>query len=446
MRHLLLLAFVLVVVACPVDALSEKLVFQGNPVPHYGFDVDDDPTHAPCPSPYGSEECIDFQRTEFVNDYLGKTLPNDKHAYRVRFWVFAGADSAQSKFRCMLSFKDGGATVEGKGDGHHTGAWGESIQAVFEENSLGWNVKLAEVSGENYQEIATGSEPRDSSAWRRYDLRANTDTGDVSLTNDAGTVMASAKLLHHQGKPITSQWYRGTGGNWYASNTYLRASGDSTAVYDQDPRPPIIGNLTQNPTYVSSGQSVKVSATIRDDWGLATAVLHSWTKAKDADTFTPAPDQAMQNTGTHYEATLSAHTDGVAVRYQIEATAVSGLKATSTTIEYEVGSSDPPKDLGGGSGFAGVSGDTLMVATIGFAILAVIGLVAGLFMQGVDKRRSANWVAAGLIGGAAWFGLAFILDDLAAFFTGPWGFPLVVILAIIAGVVMAARRKRGVKA
>ncbi|MCA1810817.1 MAG: hypothetical protein LC623_02265 [Halobacteriales archaeon] len=444
--RLLLIVLALVVAACPGDALSEKLVFQGNPVAHYGFDVDDDPTHAPCPSPYDSEECIDFQRTEFANDYLGKTLPNDKHAYRVRFWIFAGADFAQSKFRCMLSFKDGTATVEAKGDGHHTGAWGESVQVVFEENSVGWDVKLVEVSGENYQEIATGSEPRDSSAWRRYDLRANTDTGDVSLINDAGTVMASAKLLHHQGKAITSQWYRGTGGSWYTSNTYLRASGDSTAVYDQDPRPPIIGNLTQTPNLVAPGQAVKVSAVIRDDWGLATAVLHSWTKAKDADTFTPAADVAMQNLGAqHYEATLPPHTDGVVVRYQIEATAVSGLKATSTTIEYEVGSSDPPKDLGGGSGF-GATGNTFMVATIGFAILAAIGVVAGLFMQGVDKRQSANWVAAGLIAGAAWFGLAFILDDLAAFFTGPWGIPLAIIFAIIAGVVIAARRKRGVKA
>lgn len=447
MKRLALLALVLA--AAPAEALSEKLVFHGNPdaTGHYGFQVDDNPTHFTCPSPYSSESCIDFQRSAFGNDYLATSLPNEKHAYRVRFWLYAAPDQTQSKFRAMFSLTPGGATPAGEGDGDHTGAWGESVQAIFAENSVGYDIRLAEATGERLETLAIGAENRDSSAWRAYDFIVNTDTQDARLINDQGDAILQAKLLHHQDKAIESQWYRGTGGDWYyAANLYLRTGGDSTAVYDQDPRPPIISNLTQNPAFVSPAQTVKVSATIRDDWGSATAVLHSWVKDPAKDTFTPAADLGMQNVGAHYEATLPAHAAGAVVRYQVEATATSGLKATSTTIEYQVGSTDPPKDVGSGGAIGAFAANTLMVGATGFAVAVLVGVAGALLEETADKQRAAKWAMTWLVLGVVWLALCFAFDGLGKFFSGPWGVPLAVLALVLGVVVVVARRQNGVRA
>lgn len=428
---------VLLAVATSAQAINEKLVFQGaDSPPTFGFELYDHPGTRSCWPPYEAEPCIYIQDNAFYNDYLATKLHNEKHAYRVHFQIYADADGAQSKFRVVLSFVPGNVAKSIEGDGYATGAFGEAVGAVFAENPVGWDIQLIEVNQESYQEIATATEPRDSSAWRAYDFTANSDTGLIELRNDVGDVMASAHMMHHAGKPIESQWYRGTGGNWYSTaHMMLRVGGDSTAVYDQDPRPPVISNLTQTPSLVEPGQSVRVSATIRDDWGQATAVLHSWVNQK------PAPDVAMQSSGGTYTATLPGAPADAEVRYQVEATAVSGLKAVSTTIQYVVGSTQPPKDVGGGGALGSITSNEGGLAAVGFVLIAGVGLFAALFEQGVDKKRSATLATLGGVGGLAWVALVYSWATLTAFASGPWFVPGLLIAAILAAAILATRKR-----
>jgi hypothetical protein len=400
-------------------AVSEKLVFQGNETPPtYGFDLSDSPDTVTCPDPYDGEDCIFIDRASWSSDLLAKALANDKHAYRVRFWLYAEADDLQSVFRVTFSFKPGPATGEAVGDGDHLGAFGDSVQAIFEENSVGWDIHLAEVTEETLQELGVGVETRDSSQWRAYDFIVNTDTQQVKLQNEQGTTLVAAPLRNHEGSPIYSQWYRGHGGNWYgAAQTYLRLGGDSTRIYDQDPRPPVISNLTQNPRQVKPDESVQVTATIRDDWGQATAVLRSW--VNDAS----QADVAMTRQGTTYTATIPGHALDAEVDYYVEATAVSGLKARSDTIRYVVGSNEDPENLGGGSTTA-TSSRVLGAVAVGLAIF-VVGIILFLVLrQDPNSKRLAGpiLVAATILAGIAILvilNLAAIAEALASPFLWP---------------------------
>jgi hypothetical protein len=439
----LLLPALLILASAAAGSLSEKLVFQGNPTPpNYGFDLSDEPGHLECPDPYTDEDCIYANNGALGNDYLGETLAGDKHAYRVKFSLYAAADSAQSKFRCVLSFRVGPANADAEGDGYHTEAFGESVGVVFEENPVGWDIKLVEVEGESYQELAIGTESRTSSAWRSYDFIVDSDNQQAKLLNDQGSVVVSHELRHHEGKPIQSQWYRFTGGaSLFTAGMFLRVKADSTAIYDQDPRAPTITDLQQTPRLVAAGQEVKITATIRDDWGRATAVLRQWVNGQGG------PDLAMTYSGSTYTATLPGRANDAEVRYQVEATGVSGLKAVSDTIQYTVGSNEDPDNLGGGTGSGKLEPGLLGAVAISGA-LVVVGFILFIALREQDPRL-AKFILVGAAGLAiVAFPVILYLDAIAKALANPYLLPVLLMVAAVAAVaivVVRQGRRKGVE-
>jgi hypothetical protein len=394
-------------------ALTEKLVFQANQsAPAFGFQVFDDAESDTCRSPYTAETCISFFADAFTNQYLARSLAGEKHAYRIHFWIYAADDGAQAKLRVAFSLAPNSATTAMKGNGHDSGAWAESVQAIFWEEPVGWQVKLAQVHNGGYQELATISDARPSSAWQGFDFVVNTDTGQLRITNDLGNTVLSATMTEAKGRAIHSQWFRQTGGGFAGEWLWMRTK--TLQIYDQDPRAPIITELAQTPLRVFANQAVKVTANITDDWGSASAVLHTWINNEQG------ADVAMTHSGTRYEATLPGRPDGVEVRYQVEATAVSGLKAVSDTIRYVVGSEEDPDNLGGGS--LGAAEDLGFLGVGVFAIFVVGGLVL-TFLDMASKPNGAPkaylYAVGGMVLGLLWLAYIYNKPAIDDFLTSP---------------------------
>jgi len=370
MKRPLLVALALLAAPLVAANVSEHKVFQGNTTSTtLGYDLNDVAAPQPCQAPFTGEGCIQFESDDHHHQYLAKSLAG-KHAYRLHWTMMEEKDSATSILHVVFSFAQG-ATKAMEGNNVNTGMWADSVDVLFHEGS-GWDVSLWETTAGNIAPLGTTTQGVDSTQFHTYDFLVNTDTQTATLLDESGAVLVSSPI-HHQGKGIATQWFMETGGDyWFNNNLDVRVQGDSTSIYDQDPRPPVLSNLAQNPQLVGAAQSVQVSVSVQDDWGTPSVVLHRWLN------HSPAADQAMTQSGTTYTATLPGAPAGVTVGYQAEATGASGLKARTDLIEYVVASGKQPANLGGGStpASSGLGDWTLIV----FAVLS-IGGVAMTFLD-----------------------------------------------------------------
>lgn len=336
-----------ILLACNVQAAVEHQVFHANgSSTRFGYDVQSTSIQAytgnPCETTPG--DCVKADTDEDRRGFLGKALTGDKLAYRVGLRIYASSEGATSGIHVAFSFDARQPSAAIQGDGSTKGVFADSIQLRLKETDDGWDLRLGQTKSGTYAELAHHTDLRSPNAWREYAFQVNTTSGVASVLDDSGATILSATMTHHRGVALQSQWFMFKGYQSVFSNyAYLKLTGQSTAIHDQDPRPPTISGLQQNPARLASGQSVQITATIRDDWSSPSGVVKTWRNDVAAANYT------MTFTGDQAHATLPGQDNGVRVRYQVAATDDEGLTSQSDLIEYKVGSNQDPTNLGGGS-------------------------------------------------------------------------------------------------
>lgn len=416
MKRLVILLLIASLLAPIAPAADERGIFQasGGSSAHFGFDW-----HEGCAIEGGAIACGAIASD---SDYLAANVEGDKQAYGVEFTISADAEGERSLARIAFTFDHGAVGVGIKGNGRDSYAFADSVQLQLWENSQAggnWLATLFDVKGGVRTPIATqfntGIEDGDFHTFR---FNVDLDAGKAQVF-DGGDVLLAEATLANEHDEFAGQWYvlTSTADGCFGSGagcpvtTRIGIQGDSTTIYDMDPRAPEIASISATPDPWPASTPLRVSVTATDDWNPGTAIqgeLHFEINGAAEQTV------SMANTNGVLEGDVPGIAQG-SVEYWV--TVFDGDSAdVFTSDRYEIELDGSPQNKGGGDSKTtpaggGVGGDA--AANQDFLLMAGLAFIAGLGVFILLRRRQARvalWVLIlGLVGATllimAWQGV-----------------------------------------